>query len=78
MDGEIYQLLQYMKPCVATGQVKIFAKPLEKNVKVFTAWDENKYYSGKIGDYIVCREDDPHDIYVVRGDIFQKTYQEIK
>lgn len=78
MDGEIYQLLQYMKPCVATGQVKIFAKPLEKNVKVFTAWDENKYYSGKIGDYIVCREDDPHDIYVVRGDIFQKTYQEIE
>ena len=43
-------------------------------MKVFTAWDEHKYYTGLAGDYIVMREDDEHDIYIVRGDIFKKTY----
>lgn len=78
VDGEIYQLLKYMRPCVATGNVKIYASQLKKNVKVFTAWDENKYYTGRVGDYIVCREDDMHDIYVVRQDIFIKTYEELE
>ncbi|MDD7403391.1 MAG: DHH family phosphoesterase [Butyribacter sp.] len=76
IDGEVYKLLDHMRSCVATGTSKIYAKPLEKNVKIFTAWDENKYYRGKIGDFIVMREDDIHDIYVVRRNIFFKTYEE--
>lgn len=77
IDGEVYQLMRYMKTCVATGTTKIFAKRLDHNVKVFTAWDEDKYYRGVVGDYLVAREDDLHDIYVVRGDIFLKTYEKI-
>lgn len=77
IDGEVYRLMEHMRTCVAKGSSKIYAKPLEKNVKVFTAWDENKYYSGKVGDFIVMREDDEHDIYVVREDIFYKTYEEV-
>lgn len=73
--GNTYQLMDCMKPCVATGTTKIFAKELTKNVKVFTAWDKEKYYRGLAGDYIVVREDDAHDIYIVRGDIFLKTYE---
>ncbi len=75
--GNIYQLVDCMKPCVATGKTVIYAKPLTKNVKVFTAWDKEKYYRGLVGDYIVVREDDAHDIYVVRGDIFLKTYEQV-
>lgn len=75
--GNIYQLTECMKPCIATGETKIYAKKLEKNVKVFTAWDKEKYYRGLVGDYIVVREDDAHDIYVVRGDIFLKTYEKL-
>lgn len=77
IDGEIYKLLDHMRTCVAKGETKIYAKPLETNVKVFTAWDENKYYRGLVGDYIVMREDDIHDIYIVRRDIFLKTYDEV-
>ncbi len=77
IDGEVYQLMRYMKTCVATGTTKICAKKLDHNVKVFTAWDEDKYYRGVPGDYLVVREDDLHDIYVVRGDIFLKTYERI-
>lgn len=74
--GDVYQLVKYMKSCVATGVSKIYAKELTKNVKVFTAWDDNKYYKGIKGDFLVVREDDEHDIYVVRRDIFFKTYEE--
>lgn len=77
IDGETYKLMEHMQTCVATGTTKIYAKPLKKNVKVFTAWDENKYYRGQAGDFIVCREDDEHDIYVVQRDIFFKTYEEM-
>lgn len=75
--GDVYQLMKYMKTCIATGDTKVMAKPLEKNVKVFTAWDENKYYLGKVGDYLAVREDDFHDIYVVKREIFLETYEEI-
>lgn len=77
IDGEVYQLMDYMKTCVSTGVTKIYAKKLEHNVKVFTAWDEDKYYRGIVGDYLVVREDDLHDVYVVRSDIFDKTYEKI-
>lgn len=77
MDGEVYQLTDHMHSCVSTGTVKIYGKELEKNVKVFTQWDESKYYRGNKGDFLVVREDDEHDIYVVRRDIFFKTYEEI-
>ena len=73
--GNVYQLMKYMKTCVATGKSMVYAKELETNVKVFTSWDETKYYCGMKGDFLVVREDDKHDIYVVRRDIFFKTYK---
>ena len=77
IDGAVYQLMERMRTCVAAGETKIYAKELDRNVKIFTAWDENKYYRGVVGDFIAMREDDVHDIYVVRRDIFLKTYEEI-
>lgn len=76
--GDVYQLMKYMKTCQATGETKIYAKQLQKNIKVFTNWDESKYYRGVVGDYLVVREDDFHDIYVVREDIFYETYDKIE
>lgn len=73
--GTVYDLREYMNPCVATGETKVLARPLTKPVKVFTAWDREKYYRGEIGDFLVMREDDDHDIYVVRENIFYKTYR---
>ena len=76
--GDTYELTEYMKACEATGGTRILAKKLDHGVKVFTAWDPDKYYLGEIGDYIVVREDDSHDIYVVRGRIFDKTYAPVQ
>ncbi|MCM1144239.1 MAG: DHH family phosphoesterase [Blautia sp.] len=73
-DGTVLHLADYAKICIASGGTHIHAKELTTRVKVFTAWDEEKYMLGKPGDYLVVRCDDRHDIYVVERDIFFKTY----
>ena len=76
-DGTTLSITDYAKVCVPTGQVKIYAKPLEKGVKVFTAWNKDKYMLGREGDYLAVRCDDLHDVYVVEKDIFEESYDEL-
>ncbi len=71
-------VMSYAHAALSEGDSTIFARPLERAVKLFTAWDDEKYYSGDIGDYIAFREDDEHDIYVIKGWIFDSLYEEIK
>lgn len=73
-DGRMFELFKYINPCISTGTSYIYAKKLDKNVKLFSKWYDEKYMSGKIGDYIACREDDLHDFYIIRKDIFSMTY----
>ena len=77
LTGETLLLKDHVQSCLARGKVQIYAKPLTRVTKVFTAWDKSKYMYGAIGDYIAVRSDDPHDIYIIRGDIFLKTYGKI-
>ncbi len=74
--GEKKNVLEYAKSVVSTGRSRIYAKPLEEYVKLFTLWDEEKYYTGCPGDYIAVREDDPHDIYIINGRLFNQLYKE--
>ncbi len=78
LDGNVLSLDQYVRSCVSSGETYIYARPLEKSVKVFTEWDEDKYMLGKPEDYIAVRSDDPHDIYVIEKNIFHTTYEECK
>lgn len=75
--GENLVLTDYAKSCVPSGTVKIYAKPLLRGVKVFTAWDKGKYMLGKPGDFLAVRNDDMHDVYVIEKKIFAKTYSEV-
>lgn len=73
-DGSVLYLADYAKICIANGGTRIYAKELTTRVKVFTAWDKEKYMLGKPGDYLAVRCDDMLDIYVVERDIFFKTF----
>ena len=73
---EVRTVTEYARTVVSTGTSLICARPLTKAVKVFTAWDEEKYYSGDVGDYIAFRKDDVHDIYVIRKHLFPLLYRE--
>ena len=72
--GEKKNVLAYAVDVISRGGSKIYARPLNKYVKLFTAWDEEKYYSGKPGDYIAMREDDRHDLYIIRRRLMNKLY----
>ncbi len=78
VTGERKGVLKYAMGVISSGGSRILAGKLDHYVKLFTAWDEEKYYSGNPGDYIACREDDPHDIYIIRGRLFHRLYKEIQ
>ena len=67
--------MPFAKTVRTIGSSIVFAKPLEQPVKLFTAWTEDKYYSGQIGDYLTVRADDEHDIYIVKGELFDRFYK---
>ena len=71
-------VIEYANAVVGIGRTKIFARPLTEYVKLFTAWDDDKYYSGRPGDYIAYREDDVHDIYIISQEVFDRLYKPAK
>lgn len=70
-------ITQFAGSCVTTGTSEIYVKQIEKTTKIFTAWDEEKYMLGKVGDYLAVRKEDHHDIYAVEEHIFGLTYEKI-
>ena len=77
LTGENLILTDYAGVCVPTGRTCIYAKQIDKHVKVFTSWDKEKYMRGKPGDFLAVRSDDLNDVYIVEEKIFGKTYTEI-
>lgn len=78
VDGSVKVLTDYAKTCITSGESYIYAVRLECMVKVFTAWDSEKYMLGKPGDYLAVRSDDEKDIYVVEKNLFDRTYDRME
>lgn len=68
-------LMDFAFVCVPSEETRIFARPLDRTVKVFTAWDPDHYMLGKPGDYLAAHCENPKDVYVIARDIFEKTYR---
>lgn len=73
--GEKQLVMPYAKSCTSLSRSVIFAMPLDRSIKLFTTWDDEKYYKGEPGDYIAVRPDDEHDIYIINKDVFPKLYE---
>ncbi|MDR1921964.1 MAG: DHH family phosphoesterase [Candidatus Adiutrix sp.] len=78
ITGEKKSALPFARPCVAKGDKIIRASKLSKDAKVFSKWDEEKYFLGRVGDYIAAPESDFSDVYIINRDIFEKTYRVIE
>ncbi len=76
--GVTKPVIPYAKTVISPpGTSVIYAAELTMPTKLFTAWDDEKYYSGNPGDIIAVRQDDPHDIYIIKGRLFDQLYKEI-
>ena len=75
--GEKRKLLKYAKACVPKDEKLVRARVLDKDTKVFTEWDTERYYHGGIGDLLVANEGGYDDCYIVRKDIFLVSYEQI-
>lgn len=75
-NGDILDLMTYMKSCTYKDRIHVYAKQLEHGIKVFSQNSES-YMVGRTGDYLVVTCDNPQDIYMVEKDTFDKNYQEI-
>ncbi len=78
LTGQNHLLTDFAHVCIPKGEVKIYVKELTKGVKVFTAWDKEKYMLGKPGDYLAVRCDDLHDVYIIERKIFGMTYEKVE
>ena len=76
LDGnKMYEIIPYMKKCISLPGMEIYAKQLEKPVKVFTKWNEEKYIYGIAGDYICYPAEDKTDIYILKEEEFKNTHK---
>ena len=62
------------KKCYTKPLSLIRAKKLTRPTKIFPKGSE-EYFFGRSGDYMAVRKDDIEDIYIIRGDIFEMTYE---
>lgn len=74
-EGKAISLLPYVKSCISSGQNRVYVRRLDHRVKLFTAWDPDRYYVGKVGDYLACREENVSDVYIIDHNIFDLTYE---
>jgi phosphoglycolate phosphatase len=68
-------LMDHAHICIPTDETKVYARPVDRPVKVFTSWDPDHYMLGRKGDLLAAHYDNPKDVYIVARDIFGKTYR---
>lgn len=75
--GKKKHVLPFAKLCRTKANVRIYARQIEQAVKLFTCWDEDKYYTADPGDYIAVSIDDPHDISIINKELFDRMYKPV-
>lgn len=75
LNGKIRELAAELKSCISKDTAKVYARQLEHRTKVFTERDREKYVLGTAGDWLVVRESNPKDAYIVKKDLFAKNYE---
>ncbi len=74
--GKKTDVMSHAQAMISHGGGLIYAQPLDHCVKIFTQWDEEKYYLGNVGDYIAVRAEDEHDIYIIKKSLFPLLYKQ--
>lgn len=70
---DLKELTQYAKTCIPREGARIRAKQLDCRVKIIPDWSEDGLL-GEPSDWLVVREDNVKDFYIVKNNIFTRTY----
>lgn len=73
-SAEGKSLVAYAKTCIPKDGPTVYARQLTRRTKVFVSWSDD-YMLGNPGDWLIAREENPRDVYIVKKDIFEKTYE---
>jgi phosphoglycolate phosphatase len=74
VTGEKKNALSFARSCVPRDEKIIRARRLPRDAKAFSDWDAEKYFRGRTGDYLAAPEADYRDVYIIKREIFDKTY----
>ena len=77
-DGRAYSLQDYARMALPKENIRIYMCELDKYVKLFPKWDDDKYILGMPGDYLAVSEDDLHNIFIEQGRDFHRKFEKIE
>lgn len=63
------------KVCVPQNEILVYAKKLDKTVKVFAPKNQGKYVLGRPGDYLLVQKDNLKEVSVVRQETFEMGFE---
>ena len=69
-------LLEHAEEC-SSREGRVFARQLERGVKLFTQWDSENYIRGETGDWLMQRGEDDQDLYIITKELFPRLYKKI-
>lgn len=76
-EGKLYELMPHAKMCKSGVGAPMYVRPITKYTKVFTRWDYEGYMVGNEGDMLCYSTTDHRDVYVVKREVFEKTYERV-
>ena len=74
-DNSTCSLMEHALSCASRTDAIVYARPLEKYTKVFTAWDYETYMAGEKGDMLCYTGGNSRDVYIVKQALFDKIYE---
>lgn len=77
-DSDKASLIPMARACTYKDEVKVYARPLTRRVKLFTEDNREKYVLGNEGDYLTVHVEDLQKAYIIERSEFLKDYEEIK
>ncbi len=78
MNKGVFNEFNCLNECISQGGSTVYAKPLKKYTKVFTKWNYEGCMKGNKGDFLCYSENDINDIYVIKREVFEQTYEKIR
>ena len=73
--GERHLVTTLASSCLTKAEVKAYAAPLKKGIRLFTKWDKHNYVKGIAGDWLVVNQNTEDDWYIVTKKRFPLIYK---